>query len=641
MSSTFLGLNTAYTGLQAANAALNTTANNISNAETKGYSRQTVTTQAADALRSFTTYGCVGAGVETLAIERVRDKFYDEKFWTNNTKLGEYESKQYYMSCIERYYCDDDSVKGFTTIFNDFYGTLEELAKNPGDNTCRQQAIGYANNVCTYFKDMYTSLRKLQDDANQEIQVNIERINSIAEEVASLNKQINVIEMNSGAMANELRDQRDLLIDELSEIVNVTVDEQPIIDNNDTSRDTGGTRYMVKICGQNIVDGNYYKSFTCIPRTPNEASNLTDIDGLYDVYFAGDDTWTVDDYHNKGVQLNMYTDTVGGKLGGLIAIRDGNNGEGFAGEVTSVGSAERINGKLIQKVEVTVDKDYLTDLNKLNLTSSGGILNILGGQYHFQSWEYAPLPKVNPNDDDKATFTFDVIVEGGNTVSQNAVANHSDAAVGPSIKYQGIPYYLTQMNEWVRKFSATFNDILSEGVLDNGVHGGNLFTALDTSGNEIEFTKNLDSVINSQELNNYYQLNAGNITITDELKKDPKKLATRSEQYEGQEMNDIVKKLIDLKTNSSMMSFRGCSADQFLVCMLSDVSLNAQRANDFTENYTVLKNSIDNQRLSVSGVDNDEEAVNLTKFQQQYNMASKMISVLSEVYDRLILQTGV
>ena len=81
MSSTFLGLNTAYTGLQAANAALNTTANNIANAETKGYSRQNVTTQAADAIRSFTTYGCVGAGVETLAIERIRDSFYDQKYW--------------------------------------------------------------------------------------------------------------------------------------------------------------------------------------------------------------------------------------------------------------------------------------------------------------------------------------------------------------------------------------------------------------------------------------------------------------------------------------------------------------------------------------------------------------------------------
>ena len=75
MSSTFLGLNTAYTGLQAANASLNTTANNIANVETKGYRRQQVSTQAAEAIRSFTTYGCVGAGVDTLAIERIRDGF--------------------------------------------------------------------------------------------------------------------------------------------------------------------------------------------------------------------------------------------------------------------------------------------------------------------------------------------------------------------------------------------------------------------------------------------------------------------------------------------------------------------------------------------------------------------------------------
>ena len=142
MSSTFLGLNTAYTGLQAANAALNTTANNIANAETKGYSRQNVTTQAADAIRSFTTYGCVGAGVETLAIERIRDSFYDQKYWQNQSKLGTYEVKQYYMNCIEEYYKDDKTVKGFTTIFNDYSNALEELAKNPDDTKYRQQTPG-------------------------------------------------------------------------------------------------------------------------------------------------------------------------------------------------------------------------------------------------------------------------------------------------------------------------------------------------------------------------------------------------------------------------------------------------------------------------------------------------------------------
>ena len=79
MASTFFGLDIAYTGLLSANAALNTTANNISNSETEGYSKQVVKQQAREAIRTFTTYGCAGAGVDTIAIERMRDEFYDEK----------------------------------------------------------------------------------------------------------------------------------------------------------------------------------------------------------------------------------------------------------------------------------------------------------------------------------------------------------------------------------------------------------------------------------------------------------------------------------------------------------------------------------------------------------------------------------
>ena len=84
MPSQFFGLNIAYTGLLASNAAMNTTSNNIANVQTEGYSRQQVTQQASNALRVFQTYGCAGAGVETLAIERVRDEFYDGRFWDNN-----------------------------------------------------------------------------------------------------------------------------------------------------------------------------------------------------------------------------------------------------------------------------------------------------------------------------------------------------------------------------------------------------------------------------------------------------------------------------------------------------------------------------------------------------------------------------
>ena len=129
MASTFFGLTIASSGLRAANAALNTTGNNISNVQTVGYSRQEVQTEAANALRVFATYGCAGAGVETLAIERVRDLFYDQKYWANETKLGEYDAKVYYCKMIEEYLKDDNKT-GFKTLFNKMSDTLQEITKN-------------------------------------------------------------------------------------------------------------------------------------------------------------------------------------------------------------------------------------------------------------------------------------------------------------------------------------------------------------------------------------------------------------------------------------------------------------------------------------------------------------------------------
>ncbi len=87
MPSQFFGLNIAYTGLLASSAALNTTANNISNAETAGYSRQYVNQSASEALRTFTTYGCAGAGVDVLSIERLHDDFYDNKYYLDLLKI--------------------------------------------------------------------------------------------------------------------------------------------------------------------------------------------------------------------------------------------------------------------------------------------------------------------------------------------------------------------------------------------------------------------------------------------------------------------------------------------------------------------------------------------------------------------------
>ena len=91
MPSQFFGLTIAGSGLRAANASLNTTNNNIANASSTGYSRQTVVQEAQTPLRTFVKYGCAGAGVDVIAIERNRSEFYDAKYRTNMTKLGVYE----------------------------------------------------------------------------------------------------------------------------------------------------------------------------------------------------------------------------------------------------------------------------------------------------------------------------------------------------------------------------------------------------------------------------------------------------------------------------------------------------------------------------------------------------------------------
>lgn len=285
---TIFGLNIAYKGLLASNAALNTTANNIANVQTDGYSRQRVVQQASRAIRVFRTYGCAGAGVDTLAIERVRDEFYDTKYWNNNANAGEYDIKQYYMKQIEAYYDDDGKSTGFKTIFDKMMvGGIQEWKKDPSSTNAKKQFIGTVGQLTEYFNGLAGNMQKMQADINQEIKTKVDEINSLAGELATLNKQINVVEL-SGTKANELRDRRSLLIDQLSLIVDVEVREIPIVDTNQPDRETGANRFIVKIAGgQTAVDGTEYNGLECRARASYEKVNQSDIDGLYDVYWEG------------------------------------------------------------------------------------------------------------------------------------------------------------------------------------------------------------------------------------------------------------------------------------------------------------------------------------------------------------------
>ena len=648
MPSQFFGLNIAYTGLTASNAALNTTANNISNTETAGYSRQQVIAEAADALRTFTTYGCAGAGVDIIAIERIRDEFYDNKYWATNTNAGQYNMKQYYMRQVEDYFADDETTQGFGTTFNNMMDALAEVKKQSGTIATKAQFMGFASNLAEYFNGMANNLELVQKDINSEIKVKADEINSIASELATLNKQINVIEMGGGT-ANELRDKRTLLLDQLSAIVDITVEEHPITDSNDPDRETGGNHFLVKIAGgQTLVETNEYRTLACIARTNKEKVHQSDAEGLYDLYWVSDiRTGAIGD------QFNLYNPLLGGELQGLVEMRDGNNGEYFNGFVSNVedagigavGTAEE--GHALKKVTIEVDDSYLMDLNKCTMSDNGGKINIGNTIYYFTEWTYN-------YDKDTGKTTYDLIID--ETKSEVAIGTEKvnrEAAISANIRYQGIPYYQQQMNEWIRVFAQGFNDILTGGYDVYGGNGHILFTGnmetdddqysfadefryskVDADGNRVSESINVDD-------DSYYRLTAKNMSVLDIVAADPDLLATKKDKTAGADEYDNVTELINMVTDKDAASFRGAPTADFLVCILSDVALNANSANTFYNTYTNVGKSIDNQRLSISGVDKDEEAVNLVKFQNAYNLASRMIQTLTEIYDRLILQTGV
>lgn len=642
MPSQFFGLNIAYSGLMAANAALNTTNNNISNAETKGYSRQATVTQASAALRVFQTYGCAGAGVDTLAIERIRNEFYDYKYWNNNTKLGEYDVKYYYMKQIETYLMDnpEKGINGFNTIFNDMYKALEEVAKNSGDVTNKRQFIGWANSLTDYFNDTASNLEKMQKDINLEIQNKVDEINSIAQEISVINKQINVVEMSGGA-ANELRDKRTLLVDQLSAIVDVEVSEIPIMDSNDPTRDTGASRFRVKIAGgQSLVDMDSYNKLICTARKSSEKVNQSDADGLYDIEFE-----------NSGLELNLYGGNLGGELKALVQMRDGNNGEYFNGSVATGGIGNTtINGANRTTVKIDVTHDYLKDINKSTLSDTGGYIRLGNQEFKYDSWTMTTTIAA----DGTKTASYEFVMSPDNEKMPDASCEGKEASVGTKVNYQGIPYYQQQLNEWSRTYSECFNNILTQPGAMNGIGLNNyyLFVANDKNSNhQLKFAdhKWIPSTDGSGSKtltvgtgdDSYYRMTAKNFGINKDLIEHPEYLATHTGNLDEEDKYDIVEELVKLKTDRNKMSFRNSSAGQFLECLQSDIALNTQSAKVFYSNYTNISHSIEVQRISVSGVDNDEEAINLVKYQHAFNLASKMVQTLTEVYDRLILQTGV
>lgn len=621
MPSQFFGLNIGSSALHAYQASLNTTANNIANVQTEGYSRQETELQAGAPLRVYAKYGSTGTGVSAIAVKQQRDIYYDTKYWQNQSSLGYFEQKLYYLSQVENVFADDGVQEGFSTVFAKMFNGLDSLnGGNASDESVRNQFIHQAQNLCIYFNSVADSLREIQKDCNEEINSTIQNINSISEKISLLNKEINKLEVNGG-YANELRDERALLLDELSSIVEVSTDEYAV--KNTYGNDLGGTNFTVFINGQLLVDGTDYRQLTCI--SSETKKNQTDADGMYDIVWS--DTKTA---------FAATTPTSSGTLKALFDLRDGNNNEGMSGAVKELA----LDKNTKKYTSITLAPPSNSDINALNIPAEGTI-EVSAKTMKYTSWS-AKL-------DDEGNIT-EITFELETPISEEEgmVMVDKPITVGKNVDSMGIPYYQQQINEFLRNFTEMFNDIQKTGETLDGDQMGAFFVA--QTGTDVIFDfelwgkedKNPDgSKITeiSSSSNGYHQMTAFNATVNQKSIKDPAYFSTAESVTNGKDAYDLLDDMMNLQANTTM--FRGDNAEAFLETLLSDIAVDTEKNTVFYKNYANMKTVISNQRMSVSGVDEDEEALNLVKFQNAYNLSSKVISVLTEIYDKLINETGV
>ena len=153
---------------------------------------------------------------------------------------------------------------------------MKALTSADGDDNRRKNFISEAQIFTNYFQNVSNGLSRLQKDCNDQIKTLVESINAGAEKIAALTKQINAIELQGG-IANELRDQRALVIDQLAEIVPISVEESPVTNSNYPDMYVGGTNYIVKLDGETLVDTFEYRTLDCVPR--ENKVNQTDVEG--------------------------------------------------------------------------------------------------------------------------------------------------------------------------------------------------------------------------------------------------------------------------------------------------------------------------------------------------------------------------
>ena len=638
MRSSFFGIGVAQQGLFSARGNMDVINHNIANSKVNGYSRQYTIQRAARPMRNLHR-GMVGTGSEILTVDQYRSEYLDSKYRNFNKDSGEFKSKEEILKQMESIFNEPHS-DGLSTYLDRLYAGLQTLTTAPNEDAARTNAVQLLKGFAEAINDVSKKLRTLQNDLNFEIKSTISQINSYAEQIAELNRQIEDSEIH-GHKANDLRDQRNLLVDKLSELVPVTTRED--VDK------LGQKTFHVSINGAQLVHGSVASYLEV--RSREYLNNPEDNAGLFDVYWK------------NGLPLNVGANSFAGKLKGLFDLRDGVNNRNFRGQVSSVPFA----------MNLTVQ-----NVNRFDLPKEGK-LTIDGKEVEYDDYEINEATK-------EIRFHLKNPAQPG--------LNGKAAIMGEDKAFRGVPYYLGRLNELSRVYAKKMNALHQKGRENTGlplfVGQGNYagkvaFNTVGTvtnltvysdeagevpgkgkltiHGQDVEYTAvsaptpvvvppgvtkyqrvftlatplpGTDSRMREGATVRVQDINSDNLTINPEVAANLQKLELHYTKRPVGDVSDtaLIHDMISLRQDTKFFD-RG-TPDNFVQAYMGELGIDKSQATSFRESSGDLMKMIEIQRMSVSGVNQDEEISEMMAYMRVYQYSAKAMSVFDQIYETTI-----
>jgi flagellar hook-associated protein 1 FlgK len=555
MATGILGI--ALTGLAAAQAGISTTQHNIANVNTDGYRRQEVGYQALTP--AYVGNAFFGSGVGVSTVRSLYSQFQDSQVLLNQTQLSRSESYATQASQVDQLLSDSSS--GLTTALDAFFSAAQTVASDPTSDAARQVMLSSGRNLTTRFNNLSTSLSDMRVDSNREISATVGSINTYSSQIATLSGNIAAAEASTGQPANDLRDQRDLLVANLNELINVTTFEQ-----------TDGTFNVYIGSGQPLVVGASVTPMTVVsdPNSPEFSVPALSL--------AGGVTQTLDSSLVSG-----------GSLGGLMAVR------------------EEILQPAIQALDLMA-LAFATEFNALH--EAGFDLNGTAGIAFFT---------------DSATLSQNLqpAAQTGNTGSLTFSATLDDVTQLQASDYQlsfdGVNYTLTRLSDGVSASDPSLAAVTTLGGVAQG------FTLTAAAG--------VPDAGDSWIIRPSHGA-AGLITLNAAMT-DPDQIAASSSNAGSPGNNENALLLTDLQTSATAIGGSQSFSSAYAQLVARTATL-AYEADIAVSAYSAMTSQSIQLQQSVSGVNLDEEAANLIRFQQAYQASARAMQIASSLFDELI-----